>query len=164
MRLHRGEVLFIQGEKGDLYRLRKGLLKVTRLQEDGSCILLNLLVPGEIFPHHSLFSQKPYFATVSSVTFSDVEVIPSETWYRELRENPEKQMELARLLEWNLVKMHERVTLTTMPASKRIPLFREWLQKYCPDHPIESILTQEEIGQFLGLTRETVNRYLRRQK
>ncbi|SFJ10676.1 Crp/Fnr family transcriptional regulator [Thermoflavimicrobium dichotomicum] len=164
MILHKGEVLFIQGETGGLYKLKSGLLKVVRLQEDGDCVLMNLLVPGEIFPHHSLFSPKPYFATVSAVITSEVEMIHTEEWYKEVKENPAKQYELARLLEHYLVRMQERVSLTTVPASKRIPLFRKWLQKYCPNQPIEELLTQEEIGQFLGMSRETVNRYLRKLK
>ncbi|RAL25809.1 Crp/Fnr family transcriptional regulator [Thermoflavimicrobium daqui] len=164
MNLHKGEVLFIQGEQGDIFRLKNGLLKVVRFQEDGTCVLLNLLTPGELFPHHSLFSPKPYYATVSAVLPSEVQVIPADSWYKELKENPAKQFELAQILERNLVRMQERVSMTTVPTSKRIPLFRDWLYKYCPDHPIEDLLTQEEIGQFLGMSRETVNRYLKKNK
>jgi CRP/FNR family transcriptional regulator, cyclic AMP receptor protein len=55
MILNKGETLFLQEEQGDMYCLKRGLLKVIRTRENGEVFLFNLLVPGDIFPHHSLF-------------------------------------------------------------------------------------------------------------
>lgn len=57
--LHRGEILFRQGEPGAyLYRIINGLCKVTRVHENGNIILFNLIYTGEVVPHHSLISPK----------------------------------------------------------------------------------------------------------
>jgi CRP/FNR family transcriptional regulator, cyclic AMP receptor protein len=58
--------------------------------------------------------------------------------------------------------MQKRIDMITLPSKDQISYFREWLSIYCGDYPMEEILTQEEIGQFLGMSRETVNRQLRK--
>lgn len=164
MLIHRGEILFSQGETGDfIYTLKFGLLKVVRIMPNGECLLLNVLLPGEVFPHHSLMSSKEYHATVIAVMTSEVERMVADSWYRSLEEDPKKYKEVAMILEANLRKMQKRMDLITVPSKQRIQLFREWMNMYCPNSPIEDLLTQEEIGQFLGLSRETVNRYLRKE-
>ncbi|MCT4571000.1 helix-turn-helix domain-containing protein, partial [Bacillus thuringiensis] len=40
---------------------------------------------------------------------------------------------------------------------------QEWFALYLGDIPIYEILTQTEIGQLIGIRRETVNRLLREQ-
>lgn len=42
--LHKGDVLFRQGEDGPLYFIKTGLLKVVRLEEDGTPFLFNIIV------------------------------------------------------------------------------------------------------------------------
>ena len=63
MILHKGDVLFRQGEDGPLYFIKTGLLKVVRLEENGTPFLFNIIVPGETIPHHSLISPKEYHGT-----------------------------------------------------------------------------------------------------
>ncbi len=148
---------------GDLYHLKTGLLKVIRTQSNGDCVLLNLLVPGEIFPHHSLISPKEYHGTVIALLPSEVERIPIHDWYQSLIDKPEKNKEVAAILQDNLRKMQKRIEMTTLPSKKRIPFFRDWISMYGKNYEMEEILTQEEIGQFLGMSRETVNRHMRRE-
>lgn len=164
MILHKGEVLFHQGERGDLYRLKRGVIKTVRLQEDGTSVLFNLLVPGEIFPHHSLISPQPYFASAVAVTTCEVERIPAHDWYRRLEEHPETYRDVAMILQDTLRRIQRRIELTTAPTSRRLSLLRNWLSSYCPGLAVEDLLTQEEIGQLVGLSRETVNRLMRKKR
>lgn len=162
--LPKGETLFIQGQETDLYELKSGLLKITRTQADGACLLFNIITPGEVFPHHSLISPQVTFGTASALVHSEIERISASSWYQALEQSPEKYRDLALILQKNLQRLQKRVVMTTVATPERIPLFREWLHTYCPGVALEEILTQEEIGQFLGMTRETVNRYLRKEK
>ncbi|PEV15987.1 helix-turn-helix domain-containing protein [Bacillus cereus] len=50
----------------------------------------------------------------------------------------------------------------TTPVQSRLRLFRQWIQQYFPNQSLETVLTQEEIACFMGLTRETVNRMLKK--
>ncbi|MFX4301417.1 Crp/Fnr family transcriptional regulator [Alicyclobacillus tolerans] len=163
MKLHRGECLFRQGEMGSLYRLHTGLLKVVRYQADGQALLFNILLPGELFPHHSLVSPKPYHGNAIAMMDSEVEVINSEDWYHQLEENPYLYREVSLSLQHKLRMMQERIDqLTTVTAKERFNAFIHWFKQEFPDIDPLSIFTQEEISQFMGLRRETLNRLLRK--
>lgn len=162
--LHRGDFLFHQGEKGDLFQLESGLLKVIRLKKDGNPSLLNILVPGEIFPHHNLVSMKTYHGSAIALTTCEVQKIPVEDWYRQLEENPQKYLPIALTLESKLRMMQQRIDILTSPPRERLSLFRQWLASHFTGLHLEELFTQEEIAQFVGLSRETVNRMLREKK
>ncbi len=162
MKLRPGEILFHQGDSGSLYRLKEGLIKIVRLKEDGTSTLLNLILPGDIFPHHSLLTPSEYFGTAVILVDSEVEAISEESWYSELDHNPKRLKEIALLLQDRLRMMQQRIDqLTALRPIDRLQLVEEWFQEHFPDLVISDVLNQEEIGQFIGVRRETVNRLLR---
>jgi CRP/FNR family transcriptional regulator, cyclic AMP receptor protein len=163
MKLHKGDVLFRQGERGPLFRIQSGLLKVVRLQQDGSPFLFNILLPGEIVPHHSLLSVKEYHGTAIALMTSDVDVIPPDEWYRSLEENPLMYRDIALQLQMKLRLTQQRMDqLTASSPADKLALLNEWFRSYVGDYALTELLTQEEIGQLVGLRRETVNRLLRK--
>ncbi|MDM5154074.1 Crp/Fnr family transcriptional regulator [Bacillus sp. DX1.1] len=164
MILHKGDVLFRQGEEGPLYYIKSGLLKVIRLQEDGTPFLFNIIVPGETIPHHSLISPKEYHGTAIALLKTEVEPIISDTLYEQLQGNPESYIEIAMQLQTKLRMMQQRIDqLTTVSPKERLHRLQEWFALYLGEIPIYEILTQTEIGQLIGIRRETVNRLLREQ-
>lgn len=165
MILHKGEILFPQGDSGDhLYHIRRGLFKVTRLHANGNVVLFNILYPGETVPHHSLISPKETHGTAIALIQSEVEVISAETWYRQLEEDPRKPLEVARLLQEKVRFMQMRLDhLTVGGPAERLELLIQWLDEYSQGIHLTEYLTQEEIGQLIGVRRETVNRLLREQ-
>lgn len=160
--LHKGEVLFRQGETGPLYHVKSGLLKIVRVHEDGSLILVNIVVAGEVIPHHSLVSPKQYHGTAIALVSSEVDLLPADEWYAELAANPDKCMEIALLLQSKLRMMQQRIDqLTQVKPAEKLHKLQEWFEDYISPATITDILTQDEIGQLIGLRRETVNRLLR---
>jgi len=166
MILHKGEILFRQGDEGKyLYHIKSGLFKVTRLHENGNMVLFNILYPGETVPHHSLISPKEIHGTAVALIRSEIEVISAQEWYRELEENPQKPLEVARLLQEKVRFMQERLDhLTVGTPGERLELLQKWLGHHANGIPLTDYLTQEEIGQLIGIRRETVNRLLRGQQ
>ncbi|OCT15882.1 Crp/Fnr family transcriptional regulator [Paenibacillus pectinilyticus] len=162
MRLHKGEILFRQGEIGSLFRLHAGLLKIVRSHEDGNTTLVNIIVPGETIPHHSLISPSVYYGTAIALVTCDVDVLPAEQWYGDLERSPEHFRTIARQLQDKLRMMQQRIDQLTevAPAAKLVKM-EAWFQQYIGTLKLTDVLTQEEIGQFIGLRRETVNRLLR---
>jgi len=164
MILHKGETLFRQGETGPLYRVKSGLLKIVRVHEDGSQILVNIIVPGEMIPHHSLLSPNPNYGTAVALMETEAEVIPSAEWYRKLAQNPELYREVALQLQEKVRMMQQRIDqLTQVAPADKLRKLQEWFSRYIAPASITDVLTQEEIGQFIGLRRETINRLLRSQ-
>jgi len=163
--IHKGEVLFHQGHEGPLYRIKSGLLKVIRLQEDGTPFLFNIIVPGEIIPHHSLLSPKEYHGTAIALVKTEVEALPASLWYEQLRNNPQRYADIALQLQEKLRMMQLRIDqLTAISPKERLMRLEEWFASYLDEIPVYEILTQTEIAQLIGLRRETVNRLLREQK
>lgn len=164
MILHKGETLFRQGESGPLYHLKSGLLKIVRVHEDGTQILVNIIVPDEIIPHHSLISPNPYFGTAVALTTCEVEILPEEDWYRELDQSPDRYKSIALQLQDKLQMIQRRMDhLTETSPTMKLQKLQAWFRSYNPTANLTELLTQEEIGQFIGLRRETINRLLRNQ-
>lgn len=163
MLMAKGEILFRQGEEGPLFRLESGLLKIVRVHEDGSQVLLNLIIPGEVIPHHSLTSPNEYNGTAIALLSCEITRIEPQQWYRSLEEDPYRYKEVALMLETKLRMMQQRINqMSTLTPEGKIKKLQEWFANYFPDIQIEKVLTQEEIGQFVGLRRETVNRALKK--
>ncbi|SET59843.1 Crp/Fnr family transcriptional regulator [Paenibacillus sp. NFR01] len=162
MILHKGEILFRQGDAcNHLFRVKSGLFKVTRLHENGNMVLFNLLYSGETVPHHSLISPKEAHGTAVAMMKSEVELIPAAEWYRELREDPDKVMEIALLLQEKVRFMQTRIDhLTVGTPAERLALLNRWMSEHSRGALLTDLLTQEEIGQLIGVRRETVNRLL----
>lgn len=162
MILHKGEILFRQGDTGSLYHLKSGLLKIVRTQEDGSFHLMNLIVPDEIIPHHSLISPGPCHGTAVALMTSEVELIPAAEWYRSLERDAAKCRMIAQKLQDKLRMMQQRIDqLTASAPMDKLRMFNDWFHAYIAPSSITEVLTQDEIGQFIGLRRETVNRLIR---
>ncbi len=164
MILHKGETLFRQGESGPLFHLRSGLLKIVRTHHDGSQLLVNMIVPGETIPHHSLISANPYYGTAVALVACEIESIPQETWYRELELHPDRYRAVALLLQDKLRMMQQRIDqLSETSPADRLRKLQAWFESYIGPASLTDLLTQDEIGQFIGLRRETINRLLRTQ-
>lgn len=164
MILHKGEVLFRQGESGPLYHLKSGLLKIVRVHADGTITLVNIIIPDEIIPHHSLMSPNPYYGTAIALVTCEVEVISASEWYRELDHHPEKCRDIALQLQGKLRMMQQRIDqLTEVSPAEKLRKLQLWFQTFIPVASLAEVLTQDEIGQLIGLRRETVNRLLRAQ-
>ncbi|WP_248930527.1 Crp/Fnr family transcriptional regulator [Paenibacillus hamazuiensis] len=164
MILHKGETLFRQGDTGPLYRVESGLLKIVRLHEDGTTVLINIIVPGEVIPHHSLITPMPYHGTAIALITSEIDVLPSHEWYSSLANDPEKNREIALLLQTKLRMMQQRIDqLTQVTPAEKLRKLQSWFETYISPAALTDVLTQDEIGQLIGLRRETVNRLLRAQ-
>ncbi|MBB6733165.1 Crp/Fnr family transcriptional regulator [Cohnella zeiphila] len=164
MQLHKGETLFRQGDEGPLFHLKSGLLKIVRTHEDGSVHLMNIIVPGEMIPHHSLITPGAYHGTAVALIASEVETLSAAEWYRSLEDDAAKCRTVALQLQEKLRMMQKRIDqLTATTPAEKLRLFQLWFQDYISPFSLTEVLTQDEIGQFIGLRRETVNRLLRAQ-
>lgn len=164
MIIHKGEVLFRQGELGPLFHLKSGMLKISRLHEDGTQTLMNIITPDEIIPHHSLITANPYHGTAIALVTCEVEMIDTNSWYRSVAQDAELCRDIALRLQERLRSMQQRIDqLTEVTPLNRLVKLQAWFERYIGITDIRELLTQEEIGQFIGLRRETVNRLLREQ-
>lgn len=164
MKLHKGDVLFRQGDSGSLYRIKSGLLKIVRIHEDGTQLLMNIIVAGEVIPHHSVVSPNQNHGTAIALVPCEVEVLSAKEWYDMLENNPAYYRDIALMLQDKLRMLQERIDqLTQDTPMAKLTKLQEWFSGYIAPLQLTDILTQDEIGQLIGLRRETVNRLLKAQ-
>jgi len=163
----RGEVLFTEGDPGDrLYIIVEGKIKLGRASGDGRENLLAILGPGEMFGELSLFDPGPRNATATAVADTTLLGVGSDDLGTWLNGRPDVARQLLRSLARRLRRTNEaladlvfsdvpgRVAKALLDLSERFGTPTDEGLRVTHD------LTQEELAQLVGASRETVNKAL----
>jgi CRP/FNR family transcriptional regulator, cyclic AMP receptor protein len=167
VRLSRGDVLFSEGEPGErLYVVTTGKVKLGRTSVDGRDNLLAVLGPGEMFGELSLFDPGPRTATATAITATSLIGLGHEDLQPWLTGRPEVATHLLRALAQRLRRTNEALAdlvFSDVPgrvAKALLDLGRRFgVQSHDGIH-VTHDLTQEELAQLVGASRETVNKAL----
>ena len=167
VKISKGGVLFKEGDGGEhVYVIVDGKLKLGTSSGDGRENLLSILGPGEMFGELSLFDPGPRTSTATAVTdakllsLSNAKLIP---W---LRENPDVSLQLLARLAQRLRRTNEAVgdlVFSDVPgrvAKALIDLGVRFGKATDDGLFVHHDLTQEELAQLVGASRETVNKAL----
>lgn len=166
--LPRGAVLFNEGEPGDrLYVISEGKIKLGTTSTDGRETLLAILGPGEMFGELSFFDPGPRTSTATALTKTKLVGAGHgdlEPW---LKDHPEVAAALLRALAHRLRRNNETLSdlvFSDVPgrvAKALLDLARRFGETN-PDGSVHVVhdLTQEELAQLVGASRETVNKAL----
>ncbi|MHB1614291.1 MAG: Crp/Fnr family transcriptional regulator [Actinomycetes bacterium] len=165
--LSRGEVLFAEGDTGDrLYLIHHGKIKLSRAAADGRENLLGVLGPAEMFGELSLFDPKPRTATATAITDALVIGLGHDDLQSWLAGRPEVAWQLLRALARRLRRANDvlaDLVFTDVPgrvAKALLDLSDRFGQPSPEGTLVTHDLTQEEIAQLVGASRETVNKAL----
>jgi CRP/FNR family transcriptional regulator, cyclic AMP receptor protein len=165
--LDRGERLFTEGDKGDrLYIILTGKIKLTKAALDGRENLLSVHGPGEMFGELSLFDPVPRTSSATAVTDAQLAGLAHDSLRTWLSTRPEVAMHLLQALAQRLRRINEvkaDLVFTDVPGrvAKALLDLAERFGVQTPDGvQVNHDLTQEEIAQLVGASRETVNKAL----
>nr|WP_225224432.1 Crp/Fnr family transcriptional regulator [Cellulomonas sp. JH27-2] len=165
--LTRGDVLFHEGEPGDrLYVVRDGKIKLGRRSSDGRENLLAVLGPGEMFGELSLFDPGPRTATASVVADAVVLELGHSELVGWLQERPAVAQQLLQALARRLRRTNEALAdlvFSDVPgrvAKALLDLSTRFGETVDEGIRVAHDLTQEELAQLVGASRETVNKAL----
>ncbi|GAB47548.1 Crp/Fnr family transcriptional regulator [Mobilicoccus pelagius] len=166
-RLSRGEVLFREGEQGDrLYVIEDGKVKLGRTSSDGRENLVAILGPGEMFGELSVFDPGPRNATATAVAETRLLGLGNEGLQQFLLERPAVAQSLLAALAKRLRRTNDSLAdlvFTDVPGrvAKALLDLSERFGKPTEDGMLVAHdLTQEELAQLVGASRETVNKAL----
>jgi CRP/FNR family transcriptional regulator len=167
VRLSRGETLFNEGDPGDrLYVVTQGKIKLGRTAVDGRENLLAVLGPGEMFGELSLFDPGPRTATATAITAASLLGLGHDDLQPLLTQRTEVAATLLAALARRLRRTNEamadlvfsdvpgRVAKALLDLAQRFGVETEDGLRVTHD------LTQEELAQLVGASRETVNKAL----
>ncbi len=163
----RGDVLFAEGEAGDrLYVILEGKLKLGRTSGDGRENLLAILGPGEMFGELSLFDPGPRTSTATAVIDSRLIGLGHDDLQPWLAGRPEVASQLLCALARRLRRTNEAMAdlvFSDVPgrvAKALLDLAHRFGVRRAEGVHVTHDLTQEELAQLVGASRETVNKAL----
>jgi CRP/FNR family transcriptional regulator, cyclic AMP receptor protein len=163
----RGHVVFNEGDAGDrLFVVLDGKVKISRTASDGRENLLTVLGPGEMFGELSLFDPGPRTATATAVTDSTLASLDHDDLRPLLLERPVVAVHLLRALAQRLRRTNEAMAdlvFSDVPgrvANALLGLAEKFGVTDSDGVRVQHDLTQEELAQLVGASRETVNKAL----
>jgi CRP/FNR family transcriptional regulator, cyclic AMP receptor protein len=166
-RFRRGDVVFREGDSGDrLFVIVDGKVKLGRSSSDGRENLLAILGPGQMFGELSLFDPGPRSATVTAVTDVSFETLSHDELVRWLTGRPDVARGLLGQLAARLRKANDVVAdlvFSDVPgrvAKALLDLSSRFGRTADDGVHVHHDLTQEELAQLVGASRETVNKAL----
>lgn len=163
------QVVCSRGEPGDaLYVLIAGKLKVTAESGDGRELILAILDAGETFGEMSLLDGKPRCASVTAVQDSELLIIRRQNFLRFLEQHPKVAIELLAILTQGLRGMDDMMgDVRFLDVRRRLA---RMLHRLVMQHGrttngggvrIDLHLRQEDLGNLICATRESVNKHLK---
>jgi CRP/FNR family transcriptional regulator, cyclic AMP receptor protein len=167
VKLSRGEHLFLEGQEGDrLYIVLEGKIKLTRAAADGRENLISVVGPGEMFGELSMFDPRPRTSSASAVTDATLAALPHDALRGWLLERPDVSMHMLQALARRLRRANDVVAdlvFTDVPgrvAKNLLDLAARFGEQERDGLHVHHDLTQEELAQLVGASRETVNKAL----
>jgi CRP/FNR family transcriptional regulator, cyclic AMP receptor protein len=165
--MRRGDVVFAEGDQGDrLYVVEDGKVKLGRTATDGRENLLVILGPGEMFGELSAFDPGTRTSTATALTDGVLLGLGQRDLHAWLAGRPEVAEELLRALARRLRRTNEAMAdlvFSDVPgrvAKALLDLSEKFGTEQEDGVLVAHDLTQEELAQLVGASRETVNKAL----
>jgi CRP/FNR family cyclic AMP-dependent transcriptional regulator len=165
--VERGHTIFREGDTGDrLFVVLDGKVKISRAAADGRENLLAVLGPGEMFGELSLFDPGPRTATATTITDSRLASLDHDDLRPLLLDRPGVAVHLLRALALRLRRTNEAMAdlvFSDVPgrvAKALLDLAEKFGTAEVDGVRVRHDLTQEELAQLVGASRETVNKAL----
>lgn len=167
-RLDAREELFHRGDSGSqVFVILSGRLKVQTTSADGDDIAFGIMDPGEVFGELALLTGGQRTATIVALDPCELLVLDRREFLPFLKAHPEAAVKLLETLALRLRRISEWVedtlflNLPSRLAKKLISLARAYGKETADGLRIELRLSQTELGDFVGTTRESINKQMR---
>ena len=167
----KGALLFLEGQPPrGVFILCTGRAKLSTTSAEGKTLILRVAEPGEVLGLTSVIAGTPYEAMAETLEPTQANFISQADLIRFIDQHSEVGMKVAHQLTHNCKCAYDEVRslgLSSSVPQKIAKLLMKWSEHPLPlpdrksnEIPIRVTLTQEEIAQFLGTSRETVSRVL----
>lgn len=157
-----GEALFDEGEEaGYVFSVTAGAMKLYKLLPDGRRQVTGFLYAGDFL---GLAAQDLYAYSAEAVTHAMLCRFPRRRLEELFERFPKMERRLLGMAGHELVAAQEQMLLLGRKTAKEkiasflLSLSRRAVQRGQPDNPISLPMSRNDIGDFLGLTTETVSR------
>jgi CRP-like cAMP-binding protein len=160
-------LIFNQGDDGDaLYGVAAGQVRIFTADDKGHEVFLNVLGPGDTFGEIALLDGLPRTASAVTTARTTLVVIPRRQFLAHLGREPELAVHLMQLLcgrlRW-VSDLVEESAFLAGPArvAKRLGSLVDSYGRPAQEGGTEVVMSQADLGRFLGISRQIINQYLR---
>lgn len=161
-----GSHIFMQGDPmTNVYFIHAGKVKIYRTDAQGREQIVNVLQPGEMFPHQGFFREDDYPAHAEVIEDSEIIYIPIQSFEDFLISNPKVCIKIFRVLGNMLVDLQNRLEEKMLynTYEQIILLLIRLAKKHGEDLNEDEIrittqFTNKELANMIGSSRETVSR------
>ncbi len=158
-------IVFSQGDPGDsLYGVVTGKVRISASTREGKEMFLNIMEPGDTFGEIALLDGNPRTATATTTAACELMIIPRAPFLALLQREPPLAIHLLQLLcqriRWTSGQAEDSALLTVPNRLARRLLSLAKLHGQPAPQGVQLIISQEEMGRFLGISRQAVNQYL----
>jgi CRP/FNR family transcriptional regulator, cyclic AMP receptor protein len=163
--LKRGATICSKGDPGNsLFAVISGTVKISTSSADGRSAIFNLIGPGEIFGEVALLDGLARTADATANTNCEVFVIDRREFIPFVKSQPALAMKFIELLcmrlRWTSDQV-EQVILQNLPGRLASALIRLTEKHKLAPGGRTITVTQQEISEMVGMTRESINKQLR---
>jgi len=161
-----GATLFVEGQQcRGIYILCRGRVKLSTNSQDGQTLILKIAHAGEVLGLSATVLGFPYETTAETAQPCQVNFVKRDEFLKFLAEQPDACMHAAIYMSGECQQAYQHLrSFTSSTSSQRIArLMMDWSQDdsgMATTHGIKIALTHDEIGQIIGMSRETVTRTL----
>ena len=159
-----GTTIFSKGDPGtSLFAVCSGTVKISNHSPDGKDAVFNLINVGDIFGEIALLDGQPRTAEALALSDCELMVIDRRDFIPLVKSKPEIALKLIEVLCGRLRRTSEQVEdVIFLDLPTRLAKTLLWLVKNSKSPPGSKVMiTQREIGQIIGMSRESTNKQLR---
>jgi len=143
----------------------QGRVKLTSMSKEGRSVILRIAQAGEVIGLSAVIGNKAYEASAETLVPTQVRFVAANDVMRILRVHPEAAIQAAQSLSRECVSAYNEIrqlALAPTSASRLATLLLSWCAPSIKggELRINAHLTQEEIAEMIGTSRETVTRLL----
>jgi CRP/FNR family transcriptional regulator, cyclic AMP receptor protein len=164
-RVVRGTTIFAKGDPGTgLMGVLAGTVKVSVASADGKDIMLNLFHEGEVFGEIALLDGRPRTADATAMSDCELVVIERRDFVPFLSDHPDVMLKFIEILCSRLRRTSEQVqdiTFLNLPTRLAKTLLQLTAAEDGSATARKAAVTQREISQMIGISRESTNKQLR---
>jgi CRP-like cAMP-binding protein len=160
-----GAIVFSQGDPGDaLYGVVTGRIRISASTREGKEMFLNIMEPGDTFGEIALLDGNPRTAAATATEPCELMIISRAQFLALLQREPTLAIHLLQLLcqriRWTSGWAEDSALLAVPTRLARRLLSLAKLHGQRSPKGVQLVISQEEMGRFLGISRQAVNQYL----
>lgn len=167
-KIKQGDTLFRKGDEGtSLYIVKRGTVKIVLPSTEGSEIIVTIFSKGDYFGEMSLVDEEPRSADAIAMEECELYILKRSDFLSFLQSNVEAIKSVLSVLSKRLRRTDELLedtcflNISARLAKKLTELAEQYGKIEGKTVYVDLALTQKELGDTIGATRESINKELK---